>query len=173
MRKYLWIGFVAILGCLQASYIGDDGLEYPDEIPEDEVVIVDPFLTLPLHKWEKDTIYKIIANLGEKSLTDLFAVRKKMEERGHQVNHVHPLRFIGYVFSEESLRDSLLKVHGSSFKWSSFIDGYSGRMKEEAAKNNLERHVPGFSAHVGADPSRVLELIQDRNYEGLVLYLLL
>jgi hypothetical protein len=153
------------------KYIGDDGLEYDDGEPEDEYESLS-FYSLPLHQWEKKVIEKIITSMAEKSLAQLLLDRKEMEKRGDQIHHVHPLRFMGYVMADSYLKSCMNQFKNNSFKWSNFIDGYAQRMREEAAANNLTKHVEGFCDHLKIDQEPVLDFINKGNYEDLIKYLL-
>lgn len=162
---------------IQSSYIGDDGLEYFDdeEMPEREDLsnqASNPFQLLPLRHTEKKNIYKIVSTIADKSLPQLLLEKKEMEKRGDQIHHVHPMRFIGYILSDPYLKRCLVKIKGNSFKWSNFMDGYCGRMREEASKNNLEKFIEGFCLQVTADQEEVLQYIRTNDYEGLVVALL-
>lgn len=156
---------------LCGTYIGDDGLEYDDGETIDSLA-EGSFYSLPIHYWEKKVIEKIVTAMAEKSLAQLLLDRKEMEKRGDQINHVHPLRFIAYVMSDGYLKSCMNQFKGNSFKWSNFINGYAERMKEEAACDNLNRHIEGFCDFLKVDPMPIYDWINKGNYEGLVLYLL-
>jgi len=156
---------------LCATYIGDDGIEYTDE--DDEAPIEEvSFYCLPIHQWEKKVIEKIVTAMGEKRLDELMWNQSEMKKWGKQIHHVHPLRFLGHVFSDSYLKSCVQRFRGSSFKWDNFIDGYASRMREEAASANLEKHVQGFCDFMRIDLEPVQQLVSVGNYEGLVIHLL-
>jgi hypothetical protein len=128
---------------------------------------IDPYYQLPLNDKEKRTIRKIFTNMAEKNIIQLALEKRTMEKKGKSVNHVHPLRFIGYIFSCD-LKNCMRKIAKSSFKWDAFVDGFSRRMKEELANNNLYKHIPGFCQEVGANPEEVTRFIDKKDWEGLV-----
>lgn len=131
----------------------------------------DPFLQLPLHEWEKKIIYRSFTIMAEKNVVQLALIKKEMEKKGKKVNHVHPLRSIGYLCSDPHLKKCMRTIRKSSFKWDAFIDGYSKRMREEALKDNLLPHVPGLARQVGGDPHKIAHYIHHHDYEGMVKYL--
>jgi hypothetical protein len=157
---------------LCGTYIGDDGLEYDDGIDETQEANAVSFYGLPIHLWEKKIIEKIVTSLAEKSLPQLLLERKEMEKRGDQVRHVHPLRFMGIVFSDSYLKSCLPQFRNQAFKWSNFIGGYSDRMREELAKNNLLQHVDGFADYLNADAAKIKEFINKGQFEDIINYLL-
>jgi len=156
---------------LCGTYIGDDGIEYDDGIADEQVKDVS-FYSLPIHQWEKKVIEKIISSMAEKSLAQLLLDRKEMEKRGDQIHHVHPLRFVGHVMSDTYLKNCMISFKSNVFKWSNFIDGYAERMREEAARDNLLKHIEGFCDFLKIDKNPVYEIASKGNYEELVVYLL-
>lgn len=131
-----------------------------------------PFLSLPLTEAEKETISFIITNMADKNIFELAFDKKKMEEKGKQINHVHPLRFIGYILSNHELKRALKKASKNSFKWDAFVDGFVKRMKEEHAKNNLQPYLEGFAQQVDTMEEKVVYYFQRKDWEGLLTYLM-
>lgn len=152
-------------------YIGDDGLEYDDGEEETSSESVS-FYSLPLHQWEKKVIEKIITSMAEKSLAQLLLDKKEMEKKGDQIHHVHPLRFMGHAISQTYLKSCMKQFRSNSFKWNNFIDGYSQKMKEMAAADNLIKHLDGFCEFLGLEYEPISDYVQKGQYEALVDYLL-
>lgn len=132
----------------------------------------DLFQALPITRSEGETISYIITNMAEKNIFELAFDKKKMEEKGKRINNVHPLRFIGHIFSHHDLKKNMKRIKKSSFKWDAFIDGFARRMKEENSKNNLLMYVSGFAKSIGANPDKVTYYIQKKDWEGLVRHLM-
>lgn len=130
------------------------------------------FLELPLADWEKKLIYTIFTTMADKNVIQLAWEKKSLEKKGKKINPVHPMRLLGYVFSDPDLKKAMRAIKKSHFKWNGFIDGFSRRMKEEAGRNNLVRHIPGFCEQVGANPDEVRHYIDKHDWEGLARHLL-
>lgn len=156
---------------LCGKYIGDDGLEYDDGLDDEQVEAVS-FYSIPLHQWEKKIIEKIVSSLAEKTLAQLLLDRKEMEKRGDQVRHVHPLRFMGYVFHDPYLKSCLPQFKNSAFKWSNFIDGFVQKMREEMANDNINKHLEGFCHFLNIDLEKVSDLVSKGQYEDLIYFLM-
>ena len=58
------------------------------------------------------------------------------------------------------------------FKWDAFISGFSKRMREEHARDNINAHVPGFAHLIGTSEEHVHHYVHKRDFEGLVKSLL-
>ncbi len=130
------------------------------------------FYQLPLPDREQRLIYDVIKTMGDKNVLQLLFEKKSLERKGRRINHVHPLRFVGYILATPKLKSSLREVKTSTFKWDHFIDGFAKRMKEEASYNNLTPYLPGFVQYVGADLDEVKQYVQRKDWEGLVKSLL-
>lgn len=133
---------------------------------------LEPYYLLPINDREKRLIYAIFTTMAEKNIIQLAIDKRTMERKGKRVNHVHPLRFVGYILANPELKSCLKKINKSSFKWDAFIDGFSRRMKEEYSNGNLHVHIPGFCHEVGANTHEVTRFIEKKDWEGLVLSLL-
>lgn len=131
----------------------------------------DYFYQLPLNEKEKRLIKTIITTMAEKNIFQLAFEKGSLEKKGKKINQVHPLRFIGYIFSTPELKSALKIIKKSSFKWDAFLDGFSKRMSLEYQHNNLVQYVPGFSQLVGEQMEEVLHFIKKKDWEGLVLFL--
>ena len=97
--------------------------------------------------------------------------KKDLEKKGRKINHVHPIRFLGTVFSDPYLKGCMKDIRESYFKWHGFVDGYSVRMEEEHDKGNLLPYVNSFCQIVNGNPDQVRAFIMKRDWEGLMRYL--
>lgn len=132
----------------------------------------DIFLQLPLDDNERKLIASIITTMAEKNILKLGLMRKTLEKKGRKIHHVHPLRFLGYIFSTPHLKISMQRIKKSHFKWDGFIDGLSKKMREEAHSDNLARYVPGFAQYLQINADQVMDYIAKHDWEGLVYFLL-
>jgi hypothetical protein len=149
-----------------ASYSSDDPVSPDSSDPSAS------FYRLTLVDWEKKIIAKIITTMAKKNLIQLAFEKKSLEKNGRRINHVHPLRFIGYAFSDPELKLCMREIKKSNFKWDNFVEGYARRMKEESNANNMIQHLRGFTRLVNGDEDTITQLVQRRDYDGLARYLL-
>lgn len=146
-----------------------DGLMF-DVIAEEAQV--DLYATLPINEGEAQLIYEIIDIMATHNLAKLLLKKSEMEKRGKKVHHVHPIRFLGTVFTNPYLKKCMAEIMDSFFKWDGFISGLSERLDEEYQKENILPYVPGFCQAVKANPDQVRFYIQKRKWEDLVIYLI-
>jgi hypothetical protein len=97
--------------------------------------------------------------------------KDSLERKGKRIHHVHPFRFLAYVYSEPKLRQGMVKIEESHFKWNGFIDGYAKKMRHEASQNNLMPYVNSFASNLNLDRDTIAALVQKADYEGLVRFI--
>jgi len=131
-----------------------------------------PYETLHISTEDRQKIGAILVTMAENNVFKLLFEKKRLERLGYEVNHVHPIRFLGTVFSDPRLVHCLRKIRTSGFKWDGFIDGFSQRFKQEVKAGNIDKYIPSFAASLGVNPEDVQAYVNYRDYEGLVLFLL-
>jgi hypothetical protein len=130
------------------------------------------FYALPLSQREMGLIDSIITTIATDNLIKLALNKRATEKKGKKIEHVHPLRFMGYILSHRTLKEHARTIRKSSFKWDAFIDGFAKRMREEMGKHNVFPHIPGFAEQVGSTPEHVNRYLHKKDFEGLVKSLL-
>lgn len=130
------------------------------------------FDKLPLNDHERTLIHKIVDTMARDNVIKLGLKRKTMEKKGKRIRHVHPLRFLGYVFADPHLKHCMREISRSHFKWNGFIDGMRDRIEEEAARGGLLPYLHGFAQHVHCDEEKARRYIEKRDWEKLVKFLL-
>lgn len=127
---------------------------------------------LPITPDEQQKISKIISTMAENNVFQLLFERKYLERLGQEVHHVHPVRFLGTIFSDPRLVNCMFEIHNSGFKWGGFMDGISARLKEEIKAGNVNSYIPGFAERLNLRFEDVQGYINRRDIEGLVLFLM-
>jgi hypothetical protein len=133
---------------------------------------VEQYYNLALSEHDKKNIRKLITTMADKNVFQLLLEKKELEKIGRQIRHVHPLRFLGYICSEGGLRRALKTVSNNHFKWSSFIDGFKDKMKDESRRGQIMPFLGGFAEHLRIDAHSVSSYVNRSDYEGLVRYCL-
>ena len=136
------------------------------------------FESLPMTHAQAMMIREIIETVADKNIVQLGWIRSEMEKKGKSVESVHPMRFLGVVFSDPHLKKCMKICNESSFKWDGFLNGSGGtrgfwaKMENEHKRNNLIPHVEGFCLAVKANPEEVESIIKNKGWDKLVLYLI-
>jgi hypothetical protein len=135
---------------------------------------VNPYQQLSIEPGEKQLIAKLLTTMANNNVFQLLLEKGRLEKIGRNIHHIHPMRFLGTVFTDRDLTWCMREIRKSHFKWDGFIDGFAERMKGEAAKvpNNLLPYVEGFAREVSRDPEMIRSYIKSQNFEGLVKFLI-
>lgn len=132
------------------------------------------FYSLPISQADQDNISKLIKTMGRSGPIDLLKKAKEMEKLGDKLNHVHPLRFIGYIYSHPQLKDDMSKIMDNVFKRGGFLnghgkkEGFSHRMSREMHHNNLMHYLPGFTQSLGISEDEISSFFHHHDWEGLL-----
>lgn len=121
----------------------------------------------PLSDSERADITFIITMLGNSSVITLAKNKSAIKQAGDRVDHVHPLRFLECIFTDEAVKVAAHKIPGR-LGWISdpFFDGIFSTLSEEAAKDNLkEEFIRDFAAQVKlADVNVILPAIKAQRW---------
>lgn len=131
-----------------------------------------PYDSLAITAEDRKTICKLLMTMAENNVFKLLIEKKRLEQWGDEIYHVHPVRFLGTVFTDPRLIYFMREIRRSSFKWDGFVEGFAERMREEASRNNLVRYVDGFAEAVQRDSVEIYPFFEKADFEGLVKYLL-
>ena len=135
------------------------------------------FYSLPISQTDQNMIYELIKAMGSSNYWDLIKRKKEMEKLGENVQHVHPLRFIGFIYSHPQLKWSMDKIMDDVLKRRVFLNGYGKkegfveRMTKEMQERNLIRHIPGFAQSIGIDEREIAVFFHTRDWEGFLCHL--
>ena len=138
---------------------------------DDEALETDLYTTLLISEAEVQMVYELIDIMATNNLAKLLVRKSEMEKRGKRINHIHPMRFLGTIFSNLHLKKCMADVMDSFFKWDGFMSGLAPRLEEEHQKDNLLPYIAGFCQAVKANPDQVRFYIQKKKWEELVTYL--
>ena len=135
------------------------------------------FYQLSINQSDQDHISRLIKKMADSGYWELLKKKKDMEKLGDKIYHVHPLRFIGYVYNHPSLKGRMPKIMGDIFKRRGFLnghgkkEGFAQRMSKEAHNHNLMQFVPGFAQSVGVSEDSIESFFHRHDWEGLLYYL--
>ncbi|MFI5333643.1 MAG: hypothetical protein ACHQT8_00575 [Chlamydiales bacterium] len=150
----------------------EDPFLTPPEQPQYCLDNITEFQEIPLEDWERQVISYIVTEMAEKNVFQLLLEKADMERKGRKINHVHPLRFIGHVCNDPKLKKAMKVIKKNLFKWDSFINGFSRRVKEETERGNIFRFLPSFSQYLNVNEEEVTAYLRAGDSDGLVRFLI-
>jgi hypothetical protein len=121
-----------------------------------------------LQPHEKKEIGHIVETLGNSSLVSLAKAKSSLERSGKQVDHVHPLQFLSYIFTTEKLKASIHNMRNRSWVWGKFFKGLKSGLEDEYALGNLLPYVKDFSQRVGVDVRIIYPLVEGKHWKEFV-----
>ncbi|NGX39135.1 MAG: hypothetical protein KR126chlam1_00456 [Chlamydiae bacterium] len=168
MRMGLTFLLLTIIGQLQA----DD----PSSLTGESMGQVNPryvaFDSLLVTERDRITIRRLLTTMAENNVFSLLFEKKRLERWGDEIYHVHPIRFLSVVFSDQHLIYCMQEIYKSMFKWNGFINGLSDKLNLELKAGNVQQYIPGFAALLGLSEEKLHAYVSHRDFEGLVVYLL-
>lgn len=121
---------------------------------------------------EKKDIKYIVTTLGNGSLREIVSSKSSLKKAGDRVLHVHPLRFLAYIFSDEEMKAAMANLQGRSWVWKEYLGSTSDSLDKELSLNNLIQFIPDFSTTLNVDSVAVNGFALDRKWSSLIDYLI-
>jgi len=121
----------------------------------------------PLTDTEKAKIDFIITTLSDHSTLGLMMYRKQLEAAGESIDHVHPLRHLGYVFSNPNLTSRTYKI--GRVPWKRYVKDFGKPLTLALKQGKLDQSVlDDFSKAVNIDVKTLEPYVQQRDWPGFV-----
>lgn len=132
----------------------------------------DAFSQLPVTEEEQRRLRQVIQTVANNNPFQLGLKFSELSKEEAALEHVHPLRALAVFVTDPYTKQCLVKIVKSYFKGSNFINKTSERLRQEGNRSNLLPYVPGFCQAIKANPDQVRAYIHNKDYEGLVKYLI-
>lgn len=99
---------------------------------------------------EKSDARKILKNLATNSWTDLLDNKSMLKRCGDQIAHIHPLRFLHCIFSDEEFKGYIHAIKDMKIIWKEFFSGLSESLEKEFNLGNIkEEYIKDFTTNTG------------------------
>ena len=168
-------------GRAETRKASDAGFEVEEQLTPslDADGSVAAFQSLPLSTEDKQNIRDMVkgiavANWNICSRNFAFYRKREIQGLGDTLKSVHPLRFLGYIFSQPSVTKNLETIREDATKWSRFIKGISEKLDDAASRGNLAAYSSGFATviHRTSDTTAIQTMITERKWQDLITFLL-
>lgn len=124
---------------------------------------------LDLSPEEKGDIRFIVTTLANKNLISIAIVKSDLESAGNRIDHVHPLRFLMTIFSDEEMKVGVRNIRGKGWIWNHFIGGVKESLTAEAGIQNLkESDIRHFAHVVNINPNLIIAPIVQNRWDDFV-----
>ncbi|GAB4226968.1 MAG: hypothetical protein Tsb0021_03470 [Chlamydiales bacterium] len=124
-------------------------------------------------KNESEDIKYILDLLANKPTAKLLFYKSSLDAAGERVNHVHPLRFLEVVFTDEKAKVDILNISKKNWVWKQFINGLGESLNQEKGRQNLTNHqIEDFSSNIGLNSTLIMPSIKQSRWDEMVLLLI-
>lgn len=121
---------------------------------------------------DRSNIYELISTMAELNKMQLLFKRSHLKNIGAQIDHVHPLKFLGTIYSNEYLKSVMPNIYDDSFKWGELLDGVGSALTRESIKGKLDQYLEHFAQEVGSTTEDLQPYFQERNWEHMMIFLM-
>ena len=123
---------------------------------------------------DKTHIRELVQTLGESDLISLARNRAYMKRLGDLIDHIPPLQFLSFVFTDSDLTRGMSMIMNSGFKRKAFMDGLGARLTREKNAGTLDLFLADFVTDVGGTIKKeeVQKIFQSQDWDRLIYYLL-
>jgi hypothetical protein len=126
---------------------------------------------LPITEQQSEDIHKLILTLANTGTMGLMFKKGELEEIGSRINGIHPLRYLGCIYSDPKLKQCMPKILGKSMVAGRFVSELSAGLNEKMDEGQLVQYVPGFAEDVHVDAQALMPFVNSRNWRGMLEYL--
>jgi hypothetical protein len=115
---------------------------------------------------EKKLMRKLLTSMAKNTWAELLSNSSSMNKIGDKIDHIHPLRFLQAIFSDEELKGCLHSIKDRSLIWKKFFSGVSESLEEEANRNNMRpEFINEFASSLNLNPSLVKDSIEKKKWK--------
>lgn len=114
------------------------------------------------------TLTWLIYALANYSYPKLLIQKWEIEKAGDRIDHLHPLRHILLIFTNEQIKVNAANLRQRGLIWNQYIDGLGDTLTEEFLRDNItEAHIVHFAQTLNLSPAVVRSAIQQMQWEQL------
>jgi hypothetical protein len=120
---------------------------------------------------EKRILCNIVTTLSETLLPMLWPKEAYLEREGDRIHHIHPLRHLLTLFTDEELKVATRNIRNeqAGVVWKKYCTRFGKSFDEAVARNNItDEMVDDFAAVLELDVEKVRALVNARQWERLM-----
>ncbi len=141
----------------QVSYSAKQGRDYNQEVTAKE----------------KEILTSIVLTLANKSLPKIWKEESTLKKAGDKIDHLHPLRFLMCIFTDEQLKAGIASIRTRSLVWVRFKKELYKALSEEQARYNLRpEQVQNFAQAIGIDKKLINSAVTQGKWDDFIALLL-
>lgn len=120
--------------------------------------------------WEEiSDIHFIVTSLANKSLIAIGLAKSDLEAAGDRIEHIHPLRFLMTVFTDEELKVGIRNIRGRGWVWNHFVRGVRDALATETSIGNLkDEFIYHFAETVKIDHRIIMPHLSNQSWDDFI-----
>ena len=124
---------------------------------------------VPVTPQEKKDLSYILNTLARNSWASILGSKPALDKAGDRIDHLHPLRFLMTIFTDEELKADISAVKSKKIIWKKFFSGLEESLKQESQRNNMRpEYITDFANTVGINVNLINPSIKDKNWKEFV-----
>lgn len=126
---------------------------------------------LPVTEQQSKDIRELILTLANTGTMGLMFKKGQLEEIGSRINGIHPLRYLGCIYSDPQLKQCMPKILRKSMVAGRFVSELSAGLNEKMDEGQLVQYIPGFAESLHLNSQDLMPFVNSRNWRGMLEYL--
>ena len=123
---------------------------------------------LQVNEKQEEIIREIILTMARCNPLKLGFKKKHLSALGKKLKGLGSLHFLGYVGSNDDLRDALFKISRSSLKWNGFVNGMKKGLNRACEQKTMQRDLPGFSILIQVEEKVLKQHVEKKDWSGFI-----
>lgn len=124
--------------------------------------------TLTINKSQARIVTEIVTTLGSQNLVSLGFKRKHLSGLGEKLNGLGAFHFLGYIFSEPSLKKHMGTIKKSNFKWNGFVSGIIPSLKIESQQQAFTQKIQAFAKYLQIPSTELEKKARDHEWDAFI-----
>jgi len=131
------------------------------------------YTELPRTEEDEKKIIDLISTLGmHNKFILLLNHEKRLRKIGTEIRYLHPLKFLGFIFSNKTLKNHMAVIFDDYFKRTNFVKDFAQTMDIYDLKNKLTIYIEDFANEVNISADKIYPFINNKEWESLVKFLI-
>ncbi len=118
---------------------------------------------------DKNNVAYIVNSLGMEPLYKIPGLQSSLKGVGAKVEHIHPLRFLALIFTDEQMKASMQAMRSRTWIYDEFLKGLKQSLEKESSRGNLTLdQAKDFSKRVDLSFELIRPPVEKRQWANLV-----
>jgi len=127
----------------------------------------------PITSQENNDLSELVRTLANNNKASLALKTSQLNRIGDRIVHLHPLKFLTIIFTNNELKVCMRNMEGKAFVWKKFQSETVESLDKENKAGNLKADmVSDFAKKVGLTTAEITPFIQNQKWEQFLSYLI-